>query len=186
MLREQIRLGCLCADRRQVYDSAWTCCLNRRSQRGGYRPRLAKVRRRIEVRRNEHEDPVHSPKGRRKRRRVVDICFDQVAPLPISRTTARTGWPAAKRLRATSPPTLPVIPVTANIGYLLASRRREPCRAMTMTKRLSVQTIPDQAARNESHLGSTKCRTYRLLFGTCAQQSSAEPLVAGSHLFGAR
>jgi hypothetical protein len=79
MLREQIRLGCLCADRRQVYDSAWTCCLNRRSQRGGYRSRLAKVRQRIEVRWNEHEDPVHSPKGRRKSRRVIDICFDQVA-----------------------------------------------------------------------------------------------------------
>ncbi len=39
----------------------------------------------------------------------------QAAPLPKSRTTARTGSFAAKRLRANSPPTLPVIPVIANI-----------------------------------------------------------------------
>src|SRR5580700_5755629 len=115
--------------------------------------------------------------------------FVQVSPLPISRTTARTGWPADKRLRATYPPTLPVIPVTANIGYLLNGRKREPCRAMTMTmtKRLFLQTISDQAARNEWRRASAQCRTYRRwtyhrLFGTCARQSSAGPLVARSCL----
>jgi hypothetical protein len=50
----------------------------------------------------------------------------QVSPLRVSRTTPRTGWPAARRLRATSPPTLPVIPVTANIVRLTVFLRTVP------------------------------------------------------------
>src|SRR4029077_8535674 len=42
----------------------------------------------------------------------------QASPLRRSRTTARTGWLAARRLRATAPPALPVIPVIANIGLV--------------------------------------------------------------------
>ncbi len=58
----------------------------------------------------------------------------QGAPRAASRTTARTGRPAASSVRATSPPTLPVIPVTAyivlssgslNIGFATAI---EPAR----------------------------------------------------------
>ena len=114
-------MGRLCADRRQVYNPTWTRCVERRSQRGGRGSRLAKVRRRIEIRWNEHEDPstplnadvsaaalLMSASTRSQPR------FAQVSALPMSRTTPRTGWPAARRLRATSPPTLPVIPVTAN------------------------------------------------------------------------
>jgi hypothetical protein len=37
----------------------------------------------------------------------------QGLPLPSSRTTALTGRPAASSVRATTPPTLPVIPVMA-------------------------------------------------------------------------
>src|SRR5580658_419376 len=42
----------------------------------------------------------------------------QTFPLPMSRTTARTDRPAARRLCATLPPTLPVIPL---IAYILLS-----------------------------------------------------------------
>ena len=37
----------------------------------------------------------------------------QATPLAASRTTARTDRPASSRVRATPPPTCPVIPVTA-------------------------------------------------------------------------
>src|SRR4029453_13730970 len=40
-------------------------------------------------------------------------------PLLASRTTALIGRPAASRVRATTPPTLPVIPVTAYMICLL-------------------------------------------------------------------
>src|SRR5580692_1753994 len=38
---------------------------------------------------------------------------DQDLPRSALRTTARTGWPALSKVRATPPPTLPVIPVMA-------------------------------------------------------------------------
>src|ERR1700733_4341911 len=49
-----------------------------------------------------------------------------------SRTTARTDWPAASNVRATAPPTFPVIPV---IAYIAAS----PCvdRCVPITDRCS-------------------------------------------------
>src|SRR3954462_13496966 len=42
--------------------------------------------------------------------------------LPALRTTARAEWPPAKRVRASAPPTLPVIPVIAYmLSFLLLS-----------------------------------------------------------------
>jgi hypothetical protein len=51
--------------------------------------RLAKVRRRIEVRWDEHKDPVNSLKRRRERSHVVDIRFDEIT------TPLRPGFPFA-------------------------------------------------------------------------------------------
>jgi hypothetical protein len=78
VLREEVRSGRLRADGRQVYDSTGTRGVERRSQPGGYSPCLAKVRRRIEVRWDEHEDTSSSLKRRGERGRVVDVRFNEV------------------------------------------------------------------------------------------------------------
>ena len=46
-------------------------------------------------------------------------------PFSASRTTARTDWSAARIVRASAPPTLPVIPVIAYIGMFLGHLYRE-------------------------------------------------------------
>src|SRR5258706_8532978 len=64
------------------------------------------------------------------------------APLPRSRTTARTGRSAERRLRATAAPTFPVIPVTAYIfrcsfeNRLLTWWRQYPALAFVLQQRL--------------------------------------------------
>ena len=112
-----------------LHDFTRTCRIERRTQCGSYRPRLAKIRGRIEVRRHQHENTFGSIESGRQRQCFVDVRVHEgtAALCPgfafaISRTTARTGRPAAKRFRATSPPTLPVIPVIANIGLLSPNR----------------------------------------------------------------
>ena len=53
-------------------------------------------------------------------------------PFFASRTTARTCWPAESKVRATAPPTLPVIPVTAYIrrmAPLLGTVEEDPAIA---------------------------------------------------------
>src|SRR5207245_5159896 len=79
VLRKQVRLSRLCADRGQVYDSDRTRCRERRSQRGGRRPRLVKVWRRIEVRRNEHEHAFGPFECWRERPSIIDIRTHEVA-----------------------------------------------------------------------------------------------------------
>src|SRR5579863_9990016 len=85
--------------------------------------------------------------------------FAQASPLRVSRTTPRTGWPAARRLRATSPPTLPVIPVTANIVFLDPAAFNSDLRARFHRPQVAIeplQNLTDQVrARNQ--IGVTAC-----------------------------
>src|SRR3984893_9446471 len=101
----------------------------------------------------------------------------QTSPLPTLRITARTGRPAARRLFATLPPTLPVIPVIAYIVFSLCespryrhvfSARDRPCRAVRAEQRnthhlagahlerlrplLPVEVCPGEAWRNQVNL----------------------------------
>src|ERR1700739_4397733 len=101
----------------------------------------------------------------------------QTSPLPTLRITARTGRPAARRLFATLPPTLPVIPVIAYIVFSLCESpryrhvfpaRERPCRAVRAEQRnthhfagallerlrplITVEVCPGEAWRNQVDL----------------------------------
>src|SRR5579862_1398392 len=103
--------------------------------------------------------------------------FAQTCPLPTLRITARTGRPAARRLFATLPPTLPVIPVIAYIVFSLCESpryrhvfpaRERPCRAIRAEQRnthhlaaallkrlrplIAVEVCPGEAWRNQVNL----------------------------------
>src|SRR6266550_3228089 len=64
------------------------------------------------------QGPSHLPFLHAKPRNPFQPTID---PFPVSRTPARTDCPPAKRVRASAPPTPPVIPV---IAYMLSFNRR--------------------------------------------------------------
>ena len=73
VLCKQVGFTRLCADRRQVYDSARICSFQRRFQGSGRRPRFRKTGSRIEVRRNQHEDSFCAFECRSQRSGIGDI-----------------------------------------------------------------------------------------------------------------
>jgi hypothetical protein len=52
-------------------------------------------------------------------RAISQPCLAQAAPLSALRTTARTDLPALSSVRATLPPTWPVMPVIANCAMTI-------------------------------------------------------------------
>ena len=124
VLREQIRLLRLRADRRQINDPL--------------RPRLFNCRREASPQSPappENPAPDRSSKApsrntpsrsckRSRKRRIPDVRGNQLASTPcpgsgpanIAHYAANMPCPAPADSRATSPPTLPVIPVIANIS----------------------------------------------------------------------
>jgi hypothetical protein len=75
-------------------------------------------------------------------------------PLSTLRTTALTGRPAASRVRATMPPTLPVIPVTAYMICLLPTIRKVVEHAKEAA-RAGRQTVNQRTAQISSSGAST-------------------------------
>src|ERR1700730_2098358 len=76
------------------------------------------------------------------------------SPFLASRTTPRTGWPAASKVRASVPPTLPVMPVIVYIVILhFISLLSVHCRFRrpASNSERNAGSLPDQLCCSERH-----------------------------------
>src|SRR6202789_4461073 len=90
------------------------------------------------------------------------------AALPRSRTTARTGWSAERRLRATAAPTFPVIPVTAYIFRTPLKIALWPDGAQRCGRGWD-----DRARRGSPGTFSLRCQPGALAPGTTRRRAAA-------------